>query len=89
MTFLADPAATSPIPPRFAFALPRKVGNAVQRNRVRRVVQGRLLGRVGGADAHTVAGAYLVAVRPTGGDTGATVVADHVDVCLDELWTSR
>lgn len=89
MTFLADATTPTPTPPRFAFALPRKVGNAVQRNRIRRVVQGRLPGRVDGAGAHTAAGAYLVAVRPSAAGLDAVVVADQVERCLDELWTNR
>lgn len=89
MIYLADGPATPPIPPRFAFAVPRKVGNAVTRNRVRRVVQGRLASRVRHLDPAVVAGSYLVAVRPVAAGVDASTVADHVEACLDELWNTR
>lgn len=88
MTFLADSPTTEPLPPRFAFALPRKVGNAVERNRIRRVVQGRLPALVAGVDARTAAGAYLVAVRPHA-ELEAGLVADRVETCLGQLWSTR
>lgn len=89
MTFLADQPATLPIPPRFAFAIPRKVGNAVERNRIRRVVQGRMISRVRAAEPGLAAGSYLVAVRSGSGRVDAVTVADDVEACLDSLRTRR
>jgi ribonuclease P protein component len=89
VTFLADAPSLEPLPPRFAFALPRKVGNAVERNKIRRVVKGRLPEVVARVDVHTAAGAYLVAVRPGAVGLDAGTVADRVESCLDELWSKR
>ena len=89
MTFLADPSSTTATPPRFAFAIPRKVGNAVERNRLRRVVRARLVERLDRLDAQVAPGAYLVAVRPSGGVEEPAMVAASVERCLDELWARR
>jgi ribonuclease P protein component len=49
-------------PPRIAFALPRKVGNAVVRNQFRR--RSRQVLRTAGQTGRLAPGAYLVVARP-------------------------
>lgn len=82
----ASPDA-SPEPPRVAFAVPRKVGNAVTRNRIRRCLRGRLLDRVREHDGGLPSGAYLVTVAPEASGLDARSVADLVEGCLDDLET--
>ena len=64
MTIVYLPATHVETPPRVAFAINRKVGNAVVRNKVRR----RLRSIVGeldrSADGGLPAGTYLLTVRP-------------------------
>ncbi|MCD9624448.1 ribonuclease P protein component [Rhabdothermincola salaria] len=71
--------------PRVAFAVPRKVGNAVVRNRIRRCVKGRLLQRVRDPRRGVAPGAYLVTVRPEAAGLGGPEIADLVEGCLDRL----
>ena len=59
VTWLPEPGSDRP--PRVAFAVGRRVGPAVARNRVRR----RLRAAVAELAAHLEAGAYLVAYRGT------------------------
>ena len=59
VTYLAATAPTVAVPPRVAFAVPRKVGTAVVRNRLRRQVRAHL----GASGADLAPGAYLVALR--------------------------
>lgn len=72
-------------PPRIAFAVPRKVGTAVVRNRIRRCVRGRLLQRVRDPHRGVAPGAYLVTVRAEAAGLDGADVADLVDACLDRL----
>lgn len=84
MTFLPAPATTSAQPPRIAFAVPRKVGTAVIRNRLRRQVTAHLATPV--EDGPRLApGAYLVALRPGAADLDRRELLDDVDRCLDRL----
>jgi ribonuclease P protein component len=90
VTYAADPspiggpAAAAPPVPRVAFAVPRKVGKAVVRNRVRR----RLRAVFAEAGAERVpAGAYLVAVRPAAAGLTYRELSEHVDRALSEIAT--
>lgn len=76
-------------PPRLAFAVPRKVGGAVERNRLRRVVRGRLTGRSRDTSRPFPPGAYLVTVRAEAAGMAPGQVADLVEGCLDQLGGSR
>lgn len=88
MIHLADPASPA-LPPRIAFAIPRRVGTAVRRNAIRRSVRGRLVERMTGGEPRVDPGAYLVTVRAGGETSSPAEIADHVDACLDDLWTRR
>ncbi len=85
MTFLPAPAPSLATPPRVAFAVPRKVGTAVTRNRVRRVIRAHLGSLQCHPETSLAPGAYLVAVSASqsGADTGRLVT--EVDRCLDRL----
>ena len=81
VTFAAAPAGTPVEPPRVAFALPRKLGPAVARNRVRRQVQAHL---------RTVApsmasGAYLFTLKPGSAELERAALLHEVDTCLARL----
>lgn len=52
--------AAAPPPPRVAYAIGRRVGSAVDRNRVRR----RLRAAVAAESAQVVPGAYLISASP-------------------------
>jgi ribonuclease P protein component len=84
----ADPESLDH-PPRIAFAVPRKVGDAVVRNRIRRCVRGRLLERVRDSRRGVAPGAYLVTVRPDAAGLDGPEVADLVESCLDGLEQRR
>ena len=84
VTYLPASTTTIAEPPRIAFAVPRKVGTAVVRNRLRRQVKAHLASPA--ADASALApGAYLVAIRPGAGDVARTQLLTDVDRCLDRL----
>jgi ribonuclease P protein component len=51
-------------PPRVAFALGRKVGSAVERNRLRRRLRSIMAGLAGGPSGPLRSGAYLIGARP-------------------------
>jgi ribonuclease P protein component len=82
------PAPTEVDPPRVAFAVPRKVGTAVVRNRLRRQVRSHLAGRAG-ADGGLAPGAYLVSLAPGAADSSPTELLVDVDRCLDRLTGAR
>jgi ribonuclease P protein component len=90
VTFVADlapgPEAEPPprdrARPRVAFAVPRRVGKAVVRNRLRR----RLRAVFAEADAaRAPAGAYLVAVRPGAADLSYRELSEHVHRALSQI----
>jgi ribonuclease P protein component len=83
------PPDAPPEPPRVAFAVPRKVGNAVTRNRIRRCVRGRLADRVRDRDGGLPSGAYLVTVGPEAAGLDARSLAHLVEGCLDDLEARR
>jgi ribonuclease P protein component len=88
VTYAGDPPPTGPTPApaavmaRVAFAVPRRVGNAVMRNRVRRRL--RAIFAEAGPD-RVPAGAYLVAVRPGAGDLSYRELSEHVFRALTEI----
>jgi ribonuclease P protein component len=88
VTFVADAAprpgteARHPARTRVAFAVPRRVGKAVVRNRVRR----RLRAVFAEADpTRAPAGAYLVAVRPGVADLSYRELSEHVHRALSKI----
>lgn len=82
----SDPTAADP--PRIAFAVPRKVGTAVVRNRLRRQVRAHLDLRQGSEQA-IPSGAYLVALAPGAADQAPETVLADLDRCLDKLVGAR
>jgi ribonuclease P protein component len=84
VTYLPATAATAAEPPRIAFAVPRKVGTAVVRNRLRRQVRAHLATNAA-AQGTLAPGAYLVALRPGAGDHGRDQLLAELDRCLDRL----
>ena len=84
MTYLPDTTATIAGPPRVAFAIPRKVGTAVVRNRLRRQVRAHLATNAA-TQGSLAPGAYLVALRPGAGDHGRDQLLGELDRCLDRL----
>jgi ribonuclease P protein component len=84
MTHLPATGADVTEPPRVAFAIPRKVGGAVVRNRLRRQVRGHLERRHAGP-APLPPGALLVALRPGAAEVAPAALRDDVDRCLDRL----
>jgi ribonuclease P protein component len=88
VTYVEDPSPidgrpnrTAP-PVRVAFAVPRRVGKAVVRNRVRRRL--RAVFAEAGAD-RVPAGAYLVAVRPGADGLPYRELSEHVHRALTEI----
>ena len=84
VTYLPATATTAAEPPRIAFAVPRKVGTAVVRNRLRRQVRAHLATDVA-AQGTLAPGAYLVALGPGAGDHGRDELLAELDRCLDRL----
>lgn len=72
-------------PPRVAFALGRKVGTAVERNRLRRRLRSIMAGLAGRPSDPLRAGAYLIGARP--GVTGLSYqeVELHVERALRRI----
>lgn len=65
VTFLADTASAAPAePPKVAFAVGRRVGRAVRRNRVRRQLRSIMRELVAQPDTLVGPGTYLVATGP-------------------------
>jgi ribonuclease P protein component len=67
ITFLPPPGSVgcmAPDPPRIAFAIPRRVGPAVERNRIRRRLRVAISHLAGRQPSPVASGAYLVVVRP-------------------------
>jgi ribonuclease P protein component len=82
VTHLPTPAEATP--PRVAFAVPRKVGTAVVRNRLRRQVRGHL-GRRQASGETLAPGAYLIALAPGAAELGPDVLLGDLDRCLDRV----
>lgn len=82
VVFLVD-GAPEPSPPRVAFAIGTRVGNAVVRNRLRRRLRAVF---AEGAAADTVpAGAYLVSAQPAAAALSYTELSNHVRRALSRL----
>jgi ribonuclease P protein component len=82
VVFLVD-GAPQPSPPRVAFAIGTRVGNAVVRNRLRRRLRAVF---AEGAGADTVpAGAYLVSAQPAAAALSYTELSNHVRRALSRL----
>jgi len=82
---LAPSPLTGDEPPRVAFAVSRKVGTAVVRNRLRRQVRA-YLGEVRSVDsARFPSGVWLFAIQPSAADASREEVLRDVDSCLDRL----
>ena len=88
VTHLPASGPTAADPPRIAFAVPRKVGSAVVRNRLRRQVRAHLDLRQR-SDQAISSGAYLVALAPGAATEPPTTVMADLDRCLDKLAGAR
>lgn len=85
MTYAPAPVTTPVEPPRVGFALSRKVGSAVVRNRLRRQIQAHLRD----ISETMRPGIYLFSVRPgSAGVDRATLLGD-VDACLTRAGALR
>ncbi|MBU3701716.1 MAG: ribonuclease P protein component [Acidimicrobiia bacterium] len=82
---LPSPAASEP--PRLAFAVPRSVGPAVVRNRLRRRVRAHLSGVRGSNPERFPSGAWLVALSPAAATMAAADLLADVDRCLERCTT--
>lgn len=81
VTAVVDLSSTHP--PRLAFAISRKVGPAVTRNRLRRQVRAHLT-ELRKKDQFA-SGDYLVTIAPGGAELSRDEVITLVDQCLNEL----
>lgn len=80
------PASTSPTdPPRVAFAVPRSVGPAVVRNRLRRRVRGHLVARRQRTPDGFPSGSWLFSLRAGAAETDPAALLADVDDCIDRL----
>ena len=79
------PSSPTVEPPRVAFAVPRAVGPAVVRNRLRRQVRAHLVERR--RDDRFPSGAWLFALHPEAVAAGRTALLADVDDCIDRLET--
>lgn len=84
VTHLPAPGPSAAEPPRIAFAVPRKVGTAVVRNRLRRQARAHLVRR-GSSERGLAAGAYLIALAPGAAEQDRDEVLADLDRCLDRL----
>ena len=69
--------------PAVAFAIPRKVGNAVVRNRLRRQLRAAVLELC--REGLVPVAAYLVVVRPDASGAEMTTLRGYVSVAMDRL----
>jgi len=85
LTVVFVPDAESPLqPPRVAYAIGKKVGSAVVRNRVRRRLR-VIFEQRQGSPRPLRPGAYLVVVRPEAGDQTFATLASSVDQALTRI----
>jgi len=86
VAFVPAPGGTVPARPCVAFAIGRRVGGAVVRNRLRR----RLRDELGGLarEERLVAGAYLVAVAPAAAGLDGATLRGHLRAALGDHGTS-
>lgn len=74
-------------PPRVGFAVPRAVGPAVVRNRVRRRIRGVLTDRT--AHRELPGGSWLFIVRPPAGSWTSSQFAEVVDRAVARVGSAR
>ncbi len=79
MTWASGPGASPTDPPRVAFAIGRRVGGAVVRNRLRRRL--RELARASALPG----GAWLVSAGPAAGTASFTELRSWWDAAVEEL----
>lgn len=80
------PSPSSPDdPPRVAFAVPRAVGPAVARNRVRRRIRAHLVERRRNSPELLPSGAWLFALRAGAAEADRSDLLTDVDACIDRL----
>jgi ribonuclease P protein component len=82
---LAAASGASIDPPRVGFAISRKVGSAVVRNRIRRQIQAHLRSI---SDTMT-SGVYLFSLKPGAAEIDRVALLGDVDACLDRLGSRR
>ena len=85
VTMLAASPSTIADPPSVAFAVPRKVGTAVVRNRVRRQVRAHLTEVRASDPARFSNGSWLFAIFPGAASVDRDALLADVDACLDRL----
>jgi len=83
VTVMLDPMSSTALPPRLAFAVPRKTGNAVVRNRLRRQVRAHLVDRQ--AAGQFPAGDWLFALLPGAAELQRPALVASVDICIDRM----
>lgn len=81
------PSPTAPEPPRLAFAVPRSVGPAVVRNRLRRRVRAHLSQVRHSRPERFPSGVWLVALSPAAAAVSAVDLLADVDRCLERVTT--
>jgi len=85
VTFASAPAGAPVEPPRVGFAISRKVGSAVVRNRLRRQIQAHL---------RTISeamspGVYLFSLKPGAAEVDRSTLLSDVDSCLARFGAAR
>jgi len=83
------PSSPTIEPPRVAFAVPRAVGPAVVRNRLRRRIRAHLTEVRRDRPERLPGGAWLVALSPAARQLGSAELCADVDGCLDRLSTAE
>ena len=86
VTHVPARTTTSADPARVAFAIPRKVGGAVVRNRLRRQARAHLAERAGRT---AMSGAYLVALAPGAAAADRPELLADLDLCLERVEQRR
>ena len=87
LTMLVPEPTETELPPRLAFAVPRAVGPAVVRNRLRRRIRAHLQGVRAADPARFPAGAWLVGLDRGAAELEPAALLASVDACLDRLVT--
>ena len=85
VTMMAPTPETIDDPPRIAFAVSRKVGTAVVRNRLRRQVRAHLADLRVASPALFPCGTWLFSLQPSAATVDRSVLLADVDTCLDRL----
>jgi ribonuclease P protein component len=85
LTMLAPDPTEIDLPPRLAFAVPRAVGPAVVRNRLRRRIRAHLQQVRAVTPERFGAGAWLVSLDRGAAELEPAALLASVDACLDRL----